>query len=285
MIRGGRPVLIDSGQRYWRFRGNRRLRTARMRHGLGRALFVVCLQIMIALVLAWAGSRAVVHLRQAREFAVDRIEIEGVERASAGEVRRRLSPYHGRNLLDIDLDLVADAAAADPWLESASVRRILPGTLHVTVEERVPRAVAVIGGVSHLVDATGFVIAPSDAAAPMDLPVLTGLEGFGGAALHAALARGVRAVDRLERRAGRFVDEVSELDLSRPDRILVRTVDPGPCVLLDPDRPDRNLEAFLELRREIERRVGLAVQVDLRWSDRLSVTPAIEPVSEPSEDT
>jgi cell division protein FtsQ len=279
MIRAGRPVSLEPRERYWRSRGNRRVRKARLRHGLGRVLGVLALQLFVVLVMGWAGSRALVHLRHTREFAVDRIEIEGLYRASAGEVRRRVAPYHGRNILDLDLDRVAADAAADPWLESASVRRILPGTLHVTVDEREPQAMALIGGVSHLVDTTGFVVGPSDTAVPMDLPVLTGLDGLRGAALEVALARGVSAVTTLERDAGGFLDEVSELDLSMPDRILVRTVDPGPSLLLDPDRPARNVRPFLELRREIERRVGPVARIDLRWSDRLSVLPA-DPVTD-----
>jgi hypothetical protein len=54
----------------------------------------------------------------------------------------------------------------------------------------------------------------------------------------------------------------------------VRTVDPGPAILLDPDRVERNLNRYLELRREIARRAGRLEYVDLRWRERISVMPA-----------
>jgi len=274
MIRAGRPIHLEPGQRYLRSRANRRVRKARIRQGLGRVLLVVSLQVAVVCALGYAGSRVVRQLRSAEEFAVDQVEIAGTTRASVESVQHQLARYRGRNLLDLDLEQVAADAARNPWLRSVSVRRILPGTLRVTVVERVPRAAALVDGVSHLVDTTGFVIAPSDAVAPMDLPVLTGLDSLEGPALHDAIVRGVDAIARLEREAGAWIDEISELDFSVSDRIVVRTVDPGPRVLLDPDHPDRNVQPFLELRREIERRVGEAAWVDLRWSDRLSVMPA-----------
>ncbi len=62
--------------------------------------------------------------------------------------------------------------------------------------------------------------------------------------------------------------------LGSPDRIAVRTFDPGPLILLDPRDVDRNLNRYLELRREIARRAGPLEYVDLRWHDRITVMPA-----------
>ena len=67
---------------------------------------------------------------------------------------------------------------------------------------------------------------------------------------------------------------VARLDFSRRDRVAVATVDPGPAILLDPDRVERNLVRYLELRGEIVRRTGPLESVDLRWQDRIAVVPA-----------
>jgi hypothetical protein len=89
-----------------------------------------------------------------------------------------------------------------------------------------------------------------------------------------ALRRGVTLVSRLRRVVPGWVDEISELELSRSDRVAVRTVDPGPTLLLDPARIERNLPEYLELRRDVARRVGAMKYVDLRWEDHISVMPA-----------
>ena len=81
-------------------------------------------------------------------------------------------------------------------------------------------------------------------------------------------------IGRLRLYAMPFVETVSELDLSREDRILARTVDPGPRLLLDPPRVERNVLRYLALRSTIEGRIGPADYVDLRWRDRIAVMPA-----------
>ena len=81
---------------------------------------------------------------------------------------------------------------------------------------------------------------------------------------------------RLRRTAPRFVQAISDLDLSRTDRVLVRTVQPGPSLLLDPDRIERNVERYLELRSEIGHQVGTSKYVDLRWRGRITVKPLQE---------
>ena len=70
-------------------------------------------------------------------------------------------------------------------------------------------------------------------------------------------------------------DVVSELDLSREDRVTARTVEHGPRLLLDPLRIERNVLRYLALRSVIENRVGPTDYVDLRWRDRIAVMPAI----------
>ena len=95
------------------------------------------------------------------------------------------------------------------------------------------------------------------------------------AELIAALRRGVALIQRLGAASGDFAAGVSELDLSRDDRVLVRTVAGGPLLLLDPQRVERNVRDYLSLSEEIERRSGPLDYVDLRWANRISVMPIL----------
>jgi cell division septal protein FtsQ len=144
------------------------------------------------------------------------------------------------------------------------------------VTERTPAALAVIRGKAHVVDATGHVIGPAGSELSDNLPVLTGLEGLNREELIDALRSGVRQLERLRRSAGPFTAAISELDLSGSDRVVVRTVAPGPRLLLDPARVERNVMRYLMLRTLIERRVGPIEYVDLRWRGRIAVMPAME---------
>ena len=91
--------------------------------------------------------------------------------------------------------------------------------------------------------------------------------------LVALLSRGVRAVERLRRADPAWLGEIAELRLGREDRIEVLLGPSQPTILLDPKKVERNVGAYLELRREIEQRTGSLASVDLRWRDRISVIP------------
>jgi cell division protein FtsQ len=272
------PIVAEPDQRYWRRRANRRVRKARLTRTLRRwSAFGVALTI-IGAALFQAGSHAVERIKQRGGFAVERIEVEGALRGGAASIRDRVGSYVGQNIVDLNLYDVADAAASDPWVLSASAKRVLPGTLHITVMERHPAAVALIDGAEYVVDATGYVVAPHRRGTFEHLPVLAGLDGFDQEELVAVLIRGVRAIARLRETAGVWVGEIAAMDFSRSDRIGVRTVDPGPDILLDPHRVERNVNRYLELRREIAAWTGPLEYVDLRWQDHIAVMPASQAI-------
>jgi len=274
VIRSGKPVDREPALRYWRSRANRRVRKARLTRSVLRWSALATAHMALAGLLLYGGVRLFLTLASADEFSLASVEVEGARRVSTEEILVRLRPYAGRNILDLNLGEVAEVSARDPWALQASAKRVFPDTLRIRITERQPGAIAVIDGVAHVIDTEGYVIRPSGPGATDDLPVLTGLDGMNEEELIAALRRGVTLVARLRRVVPGWVGEISELELSRGDRVAVRTVDPGPTLLLDPARIERNLPEYLELRRDVARRVGAMKYVDLRWEDHISVMPA-----------
>jgi len=274
VIRVGKPVEREPALRYWRSRANRRVRKARLTRSALRWSALAGAHLALAGVLLFAGVRLFLTLASADEFALASVEVEGARRVSTDGVLARLRPYAGRNILDLNLGEVAEVSARDPWALQASAKRVFPDTLRIRITERQPSAIAVINGVAHVIDTEGYVIRPSGPGATDNLPVLTGLDGMNEEELIAALRRGVTLVARLGRVVPGWVGEISEVELSRGDRVAVRTVDPGPTLLLDPERIERNLPEYLDLRRDVARRVGAMKYVDLRWEDHISVMPA-----------
>jgi len=268
------PIAARPDQRYWRRRANRRVRKARIARNLLRFALIVVVNGGIAAALLVVGTRTFDRIIHSGEFRLRRVEVVGDRRASAELIHANLQPYLGSNLLELNLPAVEGSAKGDPWVLETSVKRVLPGTLRVTVRERTPAALAVIGEMVHVVDDTGYVIGPAGPGMTDDLPVLTGLADLDESALIAALRAGVSFVDRLRQASPWFAANISELDLSRLGLVDVRLTSPGPRVRLDPERIERNVQRYLELRREIESRVGPVEYVDLRWRDRISVMPA-----------
>lgn len=273
MIRGGQPISRQPAQRYWRRRVNRPVRKVRLVRSLLRWSALGLAHLVFASVVLYAAVRVFLMITNAEEFALVQVEIEGASRASATAIRAQLESYRGRNLLELNLGEIAAVLARDPWVLEATAKRVFPDTLRIRITERRPSALALIDGTPYVIDATGHVIRPSGPGTPDDLPVLTGLDGLGDNELIAELRRGASLIDRLRQAAPPWVGEISEFDLKERDRIVVRTVDPGPLLLLDPTRVERNLPEYLELRRDIARRVGSMQYVDLRWADHIAVKP------------
>lgn len=263
----------DQDRRYWRRRANLKVRKAKITRAVLRWSLILLLHGVAIAAIVFASARALRHAAGTEEFAVARIQVGGVERADKAAVGAVLNPLLGESLLEIDLEAAAERVEEVPWILRASLKRKLPGTLRVAVEERQPAVMAVIDGLVRIVDEEGRVICPAGPEASFDLPVLTGLDRFEGDELRMMLMRGVLVLDRLRSADPVWAARVSRIDLARDDRIEVTTIDPGPKLLLDPDAAERNLNPFLALSEEIRRRVGDAEYVDLRWKDRISVMP------------
>ena len=275
MIEEGHP-LPEPDRRYWRRRVNRHVRKARRARTLFRWTGIVAANVAIGAVLVVSGASMARHFATSDELAVREIAVEGTSATTPEAVRAVLQPFLGRNLAELALDEVAAAATKDPWVKQASVKRILPGTLRVTVVERTPGALALLGGSVYVVDDGGVVMGPAGPELPYDLPLLVGLDAHRGKDREAALARGIDLLLRLHAAFPTWTRGISEVDLSRGDRVVVTRVEGGPQILLDPDRIDRNLGAYLALQPTIARKVGDVNRVDLRWSQRISLLPAAD---------
>ncbi|HEX6852272.1 MAG TPA: FtsQ-type POTRA domain-containing protein [Candidatus Polarisedimenticolaceae bacterium] len=269
----GGPVL-ELDRHYLRRRDlNRHVRKTRRARRLGRFALLLAVNAAVAAVLIAVGAGIVRHYASSPDLAVRRIVVEGTSATSPAAVERALAPWKGRNLAGLDLDRVAADATRDPWVRRASVKRVLPDTLKVAVEERVPAALAVLGGLVHVVDAGGFVMGPAGPGLAFDLPVLSGFDGLSGAHLERALAGAVGHLAALRASDPGFASSLSSIDVSSPDRVAVSTVAPGPVLYLDPEKPDRNLADWLRLRADLERRAGELVYADLRWEGRVVLGP------------
>jgi cell division protein FtsQ len=268
--------IVPSGPRYLRNPGNRRLRKARLTRALLGWGRVVSLHLALVALAVFCVARIAERMRHSSAFTLQRITILGAERVDVDALDSRFEPLLGHNLLDLDLATVQAEIEKDPWVGHVEVKRQLPDELRIRLVERSPRAVAVIDGRAQLIDRQGQVILPTGVATAQELPVLSGLEGLAGEELSAALRRGVRALGELERAEPELAAELSELRLDDRDRLVAHTARPGPPLLLDPRRVARNVNRYLNLRREIEGTLGAVEYVDLRWEGRITVKPSLQ---------
>ncbi|MEV4297148.1 cell division protein FtsQ/DivIB [Microbispora rosea] len=99
------------------------------------------------------------------------VEITGNNRIPAEQLRQAVAVRTGTPLATVDLAGVEQRLRAMREVESATVDRGWPGTLRVSVVERVPAAAVPMGGTTAVVDRYGVVLQQVTVAPPR-LPVL-----------------------------------------------------------------------------------------------------------------
>ena len=98
--------------------------------------------------------------------------VEGAERTPEAAVVNAADLGRHDHLFLLDADAVAGRVEELPWVRSADVDRILPGKVRISIKERRPAIVLLVGGDRWTLDATGRVLQAGDAVP--GLPVLTG---------------------------------------------------------------------------------------------------------------
>lgn len=107
-------------------------------------------------------------------LAVDEVKVVGGRHTTSEDVALAAGLGPDDNLLLLSTDAVAESAETLPWVRSAEVDRMLPGTVRVRIIERVPAMIVSLGAARWTIDAHGFVL---DSGAENDkLPILGGAE-------------------------------------------------------------------------------------------------------------
>jgi hypothetical protein len=249
---GGNPAAL---------RKNRRRRILRVHH------VILLLALQAAFFLA---------LREATLFLItwDELDIRKVEVVCAKDNLRRALESHFAaprlgNILLCDLDAVRAQIRRLAWVKDASVEKVFPSALRVSVVLRTPFALLDRGGL-WLADEEGHVLEPVYALEEYALPVISDETGFASGFF-----------DKWEAASRCF----GSLPQAEKDRLLaIRTNDYGTLELAfkgDPVRivvgaatPAAGLADFRGRRTEWEARFGPIAVADLGYFGRVYLKPA-----------
>eukprot|EP00828_Plagiopyla_frontata_P021883 TRINITY_DN28484_c0_g1_i1.p2 TRINITY_DN28484_c0_g1~~TRINITY_DN28484_c0_g1_i1.p2 ORF type:complete len:277 (+),score=56.73 TRINITY_DN28484_c0_g1_i1:48-878(+) len=72
-------------------------------------------------------------------FALQEIEVVGNHRLGQGEILSIAEVAMGQNSLDVNMSEMEERLSANPWVQSVTLRRTLPGTLTIIIREREAR--------------------------------------------------------------------------------------------------------------------------------------------------
>ncbi len=183
--RAGKSDPGEDAEAFLRARRRVHPRKSRLRVLLASRFGRVLLAVVGVLALAACGAAVWAvnsFLRHDPHFRIDgasSIEAAGNNELSRTEIVNVFGTDIGRNIFFVPLGRREAALEALPWVRHATVMRLLPRTLRVTIDERVPVAFVRVGHEIELVDGEGMLLTmpPATLAARhYSFPVVTGLD-------------------------------------------------------------------------------------------------------------
>jgi cell division protein FtsQ len=236
---------------------------------------------------AWAYGYGMTSWRF-RIHSSDAVEITGVKNASRAHVMEVAGADIGRNVFFVPLDERKKQLEQIPWVQEATVMRLLPNRIAVTIHERTPVAFAQIGSRISLIDANGVVMGlPANRQTKYSFPVIRGITDTEPLSSRAAamkiynrLVSELGATDDGTALSGtnggtNYVKQLSEVDLSDPENVKVTANDPGGTMVVHLGAQDflPRYKLYVAHIAEWRQQFQNVQSVDLRYEGQVVVNP------------
>jgi cell division protein FtsQ len=157
-----------------------------------RAVLGAALVLGLSTTVAWAARR---HILASPRFAIDDVVVHGMHHRTAEALLTEAGIVKGTNVFALDLEQARAKLLRDPWIDTATIVRRLPGKVLVEVTEREIGAIVALPE-AYLVARDGRIFKRFEVSDPVDLPVITGLTSDAVAADREGAQRTiVRALD------------------------------------------------------------------------------------------
>lgn len=272
-------------------------RGARIRVGTRIVLLAV---LAVTGFVLWRQFRSVIlegWMYQTPLFALKEYPIETDGVLTSIEIQQTANVRPGQNLLALDLPAIRERLRMHPRIEDASVERVLPATLRLTIRERIPVArVNVLSAkgveVHYLLDEFGYPMPPLEAgrvsaesvSAESGLPMLIGAPSNdfspGRPTTQPEVLSAIKFLLAFDRSALAGLADVLSIDLTHRG-VLVAVTSHGSTIALRPDNYEQQLRDWQRIWQEgmrVNRTIGLldlavSRNIPLKWQE-LAAAPA-----------
>lgn len=207
----------------------------------------------------------------------ENIEITGVHNAARAQVVDVIGEDIGRNIFSVPLDETKKRLEQIPWVESATVMRLLPNRLAIRIYERTPVAFVRIGSKAHLIDSNGVILGMSASQqSKYSFPVIEGITDTEPLSSRAAAMRIYnRLVRDLDSEGADYSQGLSEVDLSDPEDIKATGTGAGATVMVHLGNSDflTRYKLYVTHIAEWRQQFQNLQSVDLRYEGQIVVNP------------
>jgi cell division septal protein FtsQ len=270
---GGQAVAAQTDKRFRRAH----VKPSRKRSPASKHAWLAARFVALALVVGYAAYRGVTLLAAASALQIGHMVVRGHERLSTGEVLALVEGLRGQNILAVELDEWQQKLLSSPWVESATIRRVLPSTVEISLHERQPMGIGRLGTAMYLIDGKGVIIDEyGPAYADIDLPIIDGIAASpqdGGSMVELTRAEFAgRVIGALATRP-EIAKRVSQIDVSDlHDAVVILDGDAALLHLGDAEFVAR-LQQYIDLAPALHERLDAIDYVDLRFDERMYVRP------------
>ena len=236
-----------------------------------------------ALVFGGAGATAYGYAMHSWRFRIsssDNIEISGVHNASRAHVMEVAGADIGRNIFFVPLEERQLQLEKIPWVESATIMRLLPNRVAVDIKERTPVAFVQLGPRISLIDANGVIMGmPADRHTKYSFPVIRGISDTEPLSSRAAAMkiynRMAAELDSGGKDGARYTRQLSEVNLADPEDVKVVADEGGGALLIHLGSSNflERYKLYLAHIAEWRRQFPDLQSVDLRYDGQIIVNP------------
>jgi cell division protein FtsQ len=239
--------------------------------------FVALLVLGLAgLAAAWT-YRYGVHSWRFRLESRDNLEVTGAANVPRAQVLELFAGDIGHNVFSVPLEERKKQLEEIPWVESATVMRLLPNRVKVEIRERTPVAFVQIGSKISLIDSNGVIVElPSSKQTKYSFPVIAGMGDAEPLSTRAARMKIYNTLVReLDSEGGNYSSGLSEVDLSDADDVKVTVADPVGAVLVHLGSGSflARYKVYLAHVQEWRQQFQKLESVDLRYDRQVIVNP------------
>ena len=186
-----------------------------------RRVLVLALASVAGLTAAVYGTRFLLYSPSMLLLRPDQIELNGNRVVSREAVLQQFVHDRDRSILRVPLEARRSQLEQIPWVESASVQRILPNRLRIELTERTPVAFARNGNELALIDAHGVML-DRPRGEHLHFPIVTGVsEDLPRDQREKRMQTYEEFLKDVDLVRGGSSDRVSEIDLSNPKDLRV----------------------------------------------------------------
>lgn len=199
-------------------------------------------------------------------FKVQQVYLEGREHLPVASLKEAMKVSQGDPILGVSLDAMQERLQTLPEVRNVTIRRALPGALHVTIEERKPIALWQRAGKYSVIDREGVVLNREPAQVPAALLLVVGDDA----------PKHMQSLMALMDAAPSMRPDVEAAVRVGERRWNIR-LKQGMTVMLPEEGAADAWKKFVALA-ESDRLLSKAItSIDLRIEDRVFVTPASQP--------